>query len=239
MTAPEMVGLAASTIAENAKRLGLVWTMRPATVVSYDRTTGMATAIFDGDTVPLTMTSLAGPLTAAQRVMVMIVPPSGNFIIGSVGNVGATDYKLIAFGERVTASTAAAGAQGVLRLDNIPVVSGRSYLIQSSNMLLFSTSGATDRGSVRFAFSTSGAATTGSSLMAIWNSDIIQTISDGVGCYLSTHYTATTTGFLSVLIYTLRLGGSGNISIFGNAIQPTQLMAFELNGAVPNTGVSI
>lgn len=67
---------------ENAQRLGLIWVRRPATISSADL--GAVTAIFDGDTEPIAMTSMIGPVGVDQRVYVDIVPPAGNFIVGIV-----------------------------------------------------------------------------------------------------------------------------------------------------------
>jgi hypothetical protein len=67
-------------VAENAQRLGLTWQMRLATVVAPGT---FPTAIYDGDTVPISMTSMIGAVYAGQRVWVIQVPPSGNYIVGS------------------------------------------------------------------------------------------------------------------------------------------------------------
>ena len=74
-----------SAIAENAERLGLTWSMKPATVTGYDWDTNTATAVYDGDDVAIGMVSLTGPLLADFRVMAMFVPPSGNFIVSTLG----------------------------------------------------------------------------------------------------------------------------------------------------------
>ena len=69
----------AKAMVENAPALGLTWTRRPATVTSDDPI--MAT--FDGDSVPIGMTSMIGPVYVGQRVYVDIIPPSGNYIVGT------------------------------------------------------------------------------------------------------------------------------------------------------------
>lgn len=87
MTAPDQSGTgpaadAAATvqaIKDNAQRLGLTWTVRPALVTSSGT---MPSAVFDGDSEPIPMTSMIGPLFPGQRVYVMIVPPSANYIVG-------------------------------------------------------------------------------------------------------------------------------------------------------------
>jgi hypothetical protein len=77
--APDLIGIGAQAIVDNAKRLGLTWTLTLATVTSINP----VQAITDGDTVIIGMTSMIGPLTLGQRVYVIQVPPSGNFIVGS------------------------------------------------------------------------------------------------------------------------------------------------------------
>lgn len=72
-------------VQENADRLGLVWGLRPATVYEYNFDTSACTAIYDGDEEPIGMVSCAGPLLPGFRVMAMNVPPSGNFIISTMG----------------------------------------------------------------------------------------------------------------------------------------------------------
>jgi hypothetical protein len=82
--APSLVGTGAQAIQDNAKRLGLTWTLRPGTVQAYSGDSGQVSIIFDGDTTAIGAVSLAGILIPAQRVMGMIIPPGGNFIIGGL-----------------------------------------------------------------------------------------------------------------------------------------------------------
>jgi hypothetical protein len=80
---PELISVGAKALVDEAKRLGLTWTLRLATVVTVSSDNSV-TAVFDGDTVPIGMTSMSfGPLVPDQRVYVVIVPPSGNFIVGT------------------------------------------------------------------------------------------------------------------------------------------------------------
>ena len=94
MTAPdEPVGEATqaqiAAIVGNAQRLGLTWTLRQATITDVNPT---VLGIYDGDTggiagqggTPIAMTSMIGSLLLGQRVYVIGVPPSGNFVVGSV-----------------------------------------------------------------------------------------------------------------------------------------------------------
>ena len=72
---------------ENAKRLGLIWTLRLATVVDGSDPTAI-NATYDGDTAAIDMTSMIGSLAPSERVYVLQVPPSGNFIAGSAASGG-------------------------------------------------------------------------------------------------------------------------------------------------------
>ena len=79
--APDLIGLGAQSIVDNAKRLGLEWTLRIATVL--DGTNPLAvSATYDSDPASIDMTSMIGYLAGGQRVYVIAVPPSGNFIVG-------------------------------------------------------------------------------------------------------------------------------------------------------------
>lgn len=68
-------------VVREARRLGLVWGLRPATVL------GPTQVRYDGDdeeTLTRVVNLLEGPLFTDQRVMCVFVPPSGNFVIGSL-----------------------------------------------------------------------------------------------------------------------------------------------------------
>jgi hypothetical protein len=76
--APELIGSGAQAVVENAKRLGLTWTLTLATVTS----TSPVEAIVDGDTAAIGMVPMIGRLLVGRRVYVIQVPPSGNYIVG-------------------------------------------------------------------------------------------------------------------------------------------------------------
>jgi hypothetical protein len=80
--APSLIGVGAETIVDRAKALGLTWTLRLATVAVAGSTTSTQ-ILYDGDTETSTCISLLGHTSrVGDRVMGMIVPPSGNFILG-------------------------------------------------------------------------------------------------------------------------------------------------------------
>lgn len=80
----DSLGIAVQELVAQAKKLGLTWDLRPATVVNGANTSNIS-ATYDGDTTPLNMTSLVGILSNNSRVQVIFVPPAGHFIIGWVG----------------------------------------------------------------------------------------------------------------------------------------------------------
>lgn len=86
----------AKAIVDNAKKLGLQWTMRPATVSSFAFTTtsNPSHIVYDGDSATVAAVSLIGTVTAGSRVLAIQIPPSGNFIIGNL--TGQTPSQLIA-----------------------------------------------------------------------------------------------------------------------------------------------
>lgn len=63
---------------EDATRLGISWTLRPGTVLITDP----LKVTFDGDDTPVSAVSIIGILAVGTRVMGLIVPPGGNFVIG-------------------------------------------------------------------------------------------------------------------------------------------------------------
>lgn len=103
----------------NADRLGLVWKKRPATIVAplSDDPTGV-TAIMDGDTVAINVYSLIGIPPVGARVMCDIVPPSGIYVTGYVGQ---TPGNLIGGKLYVTADAKTIGASAEIIPDDYTI----------------------------------------------------------------------------------------------------------------------
>ena len=79
MTGPvDAVAAGTKQLVEDAQRLGISWTLRPGTVTIADP----LKVTFDGDDTPVTAVSLVGVFPEETRVMGLLVPPGGNFIIG-------------------------------------------------------------------------------------------------------------------------------------------------------------
>lgn len=81
---PELLSVQAQAVVDRAKALGLIWTLRPAAVQTSS--SSAPTVIYDGDTEPVGAVTLIGNVLPDDRVMMLQVPPAGNFIIGKVGS---------------------------------------------------------------------------------------------------------------------------------------------------------
>lgn len=96
MNTPDLIGAGIQALVEQAKRLGLTWDVRQATVTNGENPAAVL-AILDGDTQPIGMVSTIGSLLTDARVYVVVVPPAGNFIFGIatlgpiVNNVACTN----------------------------------------------------------------------------------------------------------------------------------------------------
>lgn len=73
------------TLVDNARRLGLTWDLTLATI-STNSPNPMG--VLDGDTEPIGLIDLDDFHLAGDRVYVLKVPPSGNYIIGPAGGAG-------------------------------------------------------------------------------------------------------------------------------------------------------
>jgi hypothetical protein len=69
----------------NARRLGLTWTLTPGTVAPGAGDGSLVPVVVDGDDVAINTVSLVGAQGVGMRVMVLTVPPAGNYIIGYYG----------------------------------------------------------------------------------------------------------------------------------------------------------
>lgn len=88
VAAPALIGIGAQSIVERAASLGLTWTMRPATVTVPGASD--AGIQYDGDTESIPCVNLTGSQFAVgDRVMGVMVPPSANYIIGSLAAIVA------------------------------------------------------------------------------------------------------------------------------------------------------
>lgn len=86
---PGVIASAVQQVVSDSRGLGLTWALRIASVI----TTSPLTIIYDGDVDTSNAVSMIGPLAPLQRIYCLIVPPSGNFVVGclnaTLGNMGS------------------------------------------------------------------------------------------------------------------------------------------------------
>ena len=83
---PGVISAAVKQLLDNAKALGLTWALRLATIAAASET-GL-TGVMDGDITPIGLINASGqPMVEDIRVYVLIIPPSGNFVIGYADTV--------------------------------------------------------------------------------------------------------------------------------------------------------
>lgn len=133
-----IVSTGVQALVESANRLGLIWNLRPATVVALVEE--QVTVVMDGDTEVVTTTSLIGPPPIDGRVMVLIVPPAGLFIIGLPGGISYPRYGNFWAGEASQTDSSAIGAEAVL-MNTPPVLyyEGRAYKFSYGGWVTAST----------------------------------------------------------------------------------------------------
>jgi hypothetical protein len=112
-------------IIENARRLGLIWTLRPATVGTVDP----LTVVDDADTVgkiKLGAVSLIGPLNSGARVMTLVVPPGGLFVIGALAPPGSPAIDVYAFTNQTGNTTGSTSYITSAIVVEVPFIMGQS-----------------------------------------------------------------------------------------------------------------
>ena len=109
-TITQTVSLASvDELVTQAKRLGLVWGLRPGVVASVATGSGPYNPAvqMDGDDVDTTIltASLVGGLAVGMRVMVMSVPPRGDYVIGIISSADLQRYEVGGFTNHGTTIT--------------------------------------------------------------------------------------------------------------------------------------
>jgi hypothetical protein len=163
-----------------------------------------------------------------------------NDVVNNVNDLNtrlvASGQGIIAFGRRTTSSSGATSntAVGVLRLDNISVVSGRGYII---NFTCHPNSTVqTDNARIEVRGSTSGVATTSSSVLDSGQAFYLL----GEAQTFQFVYIAPATATLSILLCVARDAGSGTVDLLANGTTRNTLLWVEEAGAsVTDTGVDV
>lgn len=227
--APELISAAAKQIVANAKALGLTWTLRIATI-SVLQSVGsneppLVAGTYDGDSVAIGLTNITGEeLLPGQRVYCLMVPPSGNFIIGFVGiPIGPfSTFGVAAPNGNIAQSTG--GVETAISLANWstePVVRIRKNKIARITVALNSfVNTATD--SVFVVRVRLGSVTTAGTVLAGWRVDAntaSTTVQSGtfVG-YCSNTSNGTSAATLSLTV--LNAAGAATVGLYADATLP-------------------
>lgn len=123
--APSLLSVGAESLVLNAQRLGLVWTLRRATVdagISGD----FVTAKYDGDEAAITMVTMIGALAKGTRVYAIGVPPAGNYVVGRADPLSLRHV----FNRQDTASTTASTTYA-----NLTNIAGVAFIAPESGIV--------------------------------------------------------------------------------------------------------
>lgn len=142
----EMAFDVVQALINNAKRLGLLWTLTPGTVAPAAGASSLVPVIVDGDDIAINTVSLIGAQSSGMRVMVLTVPPAGNYIIGAYGGSNIRQALIYANTFQVSGDTA-------LTLVNQTLTGATHSLTLTSPATLFASS------SIDFFCSVAGAVT--------------------------------------------------------------------------------
>lgn len=125
-----------------ARRLGLVWSLRPGTVTNI--TNGASAynprVVMDGDdaNADIQVTSLVGGVAVDMRVMVMFVPPIGNYVIGIISTAHTQRYEIGALSGHGTTITTTETVMETFT--NFNVLAGAAYRYEIDGTLIAGTS---------------------------------------------------------------------------------------------------
>jgi len=185
------------------------------------------------------ITNGTGVVTSGASTFSGTVAITGTLTV--TGASSAVALGVVAWGNRATSSTSfTTTEQGVLRLDNIPMVNGREYLILCP-ALIPSSNVAGDAIEIFLRLSTSGNATTASG--ALEGGAVINSRSASATEFQSSaiaHYKASATGNVSILLSAVRSAGTGTCSIFASAGKyALNLMVIDMGVGLSDTGTDV
>lgn len=142
--------------------------------------------------------------------------------------------EIIAWGRRTSASsTTTITVIGVLRLDDIPITSGRFYVVQASCHPTSSVT--TDNIRVDLRYTTTGATPTTSSSVLPGG----QLYTTPAQKTLAVPYVPSSDETLSVLLCVVRDTGTGNASLYADGTRITDLTIHDLGESPGDTGTDI
>lgn len=191
-----------------ADRLGLIWGLRPGTVASvdYPYTPREANVRMDGDDGGISVVSLVNDLAAGDRVMVVRVPPHGEYAIGLLNQVSPSPVT-----QASTSDTGTVTVETVtFTFTSLTLKQGTAYRVEGGNRI--------------------NAAAAVSAIYRLRKTNLAGAIvaqspsfaGIGLGFASNAHWTSfitPTADLTSDFVYTLQATGLGAVSL-GNAVSP-------------------
>ena len=232
--AASLISVGAHAIIENAKRLGLQWGIAPATVQQASVSTGFVQIIMDGDTTPIQAMSLVGSLLPGWRVMVLSVPPSANFIVGSFVQTSG----MVGYGSRTTNPSASTTETAVLELDNVHVKAGVAYRIGTSSLLADSTV-ANDSIRINIRYTTDGTTPTTADTLMTSMEQTIGALASQIRGPMNVIYQPTTDQVLNLILTQARSAGTGSIALQHITGMPIDIYVEAVGVATPDLGAAL
>lgn len=167
---------------------------------------------------------------------------AGNLILASETREALDEraYGLLQRARRTSNSSTANSTTpvSVLRLDDLPIIGGRAYLIQTSSLVLHSST-ANDVTRAALYFTTDGSTPTSSStLLAITQKTVAATANPPTSI-ISMMYFPTVNETLSLLLTVSRQAGAGNADILAGTGFPIDIYVHDMGVDPGDTGVDL
>lgn len=236
--APDLISAGIQSTVERAASLGLTWDLRPATV-SEGSSPAAVLAVYDGDTVDISMVSMIGPLPVSTRVYVIKVPPSGNYIVGFASEISDLDANSTTQGTVATAAgTEVAVPSGSWDFEpTFSLLNGSIYACDVSGGV-FDSAGTLHQARIRVR---EGSATITGTLLGFFQVTLPAGIGANVPYFYARSYIKNVTGTtvstqLSLTVQ--RSVGAANVSLFGDSNQPLTVSVHRVGKATQLTGLA-
>lgn len=228
----ELLDAQARSIRDNAKRLGLIWDLRPAEVQGVPTDPSQVSVLLDGDSAAIPAYSLIGALRSGQRVMCMEVPPAGLYIVGYVASSPAPTVRAGAVattsGTLFTVSTGTETNISHLRMEGVAVSADSLYTFMGT-VSLGNGGTAGDSWLFRWRETTS---LTGTVVATFIHLPVVSGFTDEV--VFDSSFIPGSTGQKDYYLSVQRIAGGGTITILGNTSSHARIVRQgALSGAAP------
>jgi Chitobiase/beta-hexosaminidase C-terminal domain len=153
-------------------------------------------------------------------------------------DIDALPRGIIAHHKRITNSTTTTTEQGVIRIDDVPIEGGRTYLIHTSSLAVDgSVANDVIRSTIRY--TTDGSTPTTSSGALTFAQDLQPNVASAVFVAPRCSYTPSVDETLSVLLTVSRSVGTGTVGMLANSGLPIEIFIEDMGVDVGDTGVDI